>query len=224
MDRMNKLQERLVSSKSDYVQAALRLAEGQGNKNHFFKQYEECFGDFDDETPYGDFRQKKYESFVTLQMEKVLKTTYFFYPFKGETQLQTPYNEISSELFTPLIEFLFCNAGLGNRGPTKEGFENKECIYCAVLGNYGVRMSEHHILLECERFEPIRQRFTLSNYIQNVLQEYNNKNQQYVAFWGKYSELTVTELEYRISFAIAMRSAYLKDVVKTTEFIRHNHN
>ena len=81
MDRTIKLHERLVSSNSDYVQAALRLAEGQGNKNHFFKQYEECFGDLDDET-------RPIRKDGIQQMGKVLNNNIFLLSFQRRNTTQ----------------------------------------------------------------------------------------------------------------------------------------
>ena len=62
------------------------------------------------------------------------------------------------------------NLKLGNRMPSKEGKQWKVCPFCEPLG-ITARLSEAHVILQCEATKQMRDRLRISSYIQERRQQ-----------------------------------------------------
>ena len=151
MRRIHGMLNRLVSSRSELVQLAVAVAEVQGNKSQLFRDYGKVFGGADEDFDLKEVVKQEIILVVNAELRDVLKTTSFFFPFLGEGSLRYPWNSMSQELSKVMYEFLFCNAGLGNRAPVPNVPRVYECVSCSMIGLNGRRMNESHLLLDCPR-------------------------------------------------------------------------
>ena len=142
----------------------------------------------------------------------VRKTSFLFMP-QGSLRLdEPPYSEMDAELVGELNKFLFLNAGLRNRCPTKKGIKFKICVSCALRG-ITARMNEVHLLLVCPQYAATREHLGLVEVVRDVVQTHGEGEEGYAAYWGKGNSLNVDQLKWRLQCAIYMRDIYLEDII-----------
>ena len=161
---------------------------------------------------YTEHRRIVSEEYVRDKLHLVRKTTFLFIP-NGTLQLdEPPYVQMDPELVGDLHKFLFMNAGLGNRCPTKTGIKFKICVACALKG-HNVRMCEIHLILGCPRYDTARQHLQLTDVIEEIVRHHGVGEEGYGAYWGKGLGLPVDQLRWRLQCAIYLRDHYLEDIM-----------
>ena len=130
LDRVYGLATRLQDSDSSLVHEALQVMEGQGASSMFFKQAEELITGLESWEDYLAYREDRLNNYVDRELQAVKKTTFMFIPQGSLSLEEPPYSLIPEDLVGEMNKFLFMNAGLGNRCPTKEGIKFKTCALC----------------------------------------------------------------------------------------------
>ena len=212
MDRVYGQAVRMLESESGLVQEALQVMEGQGGASLVYRQVEELLPYLDSEPAYRQYREDMIKLYVEDELYAVRKTTFLFRPMESLNLKERPYVEIAEELKGEMHKFLFLNAGLGNRCPTKDKVKFKVCVACALAGIHE-RINEIHLLLVCPRYKATRMELGLQGVVEEVVQQYGGGEDGYGVFWGKGYNLHVEQLEWRLQCAIKLREVYLEDVV-----------
>ena len=212
MDRMYGLVSRLQESASGLVQEVMQVAEEQGIDNLFFRKFAELNADLADWEGYVTYRQQLCDQYVEEKLMLVQKTTFMFMP-SGSLQLgEPPYSLMEAELVGDMNRFMFLNAGLGNRSPTKTGVKFKVCVACALQG-LRVSMNEIHLILGCPRYELAREHLGIMQEVRRIVGQYGEGEEGYGIYWGKGQGLRVEDLTWRLQCAMYLRDYYLQDVL-----------
>ena len=212
MDRVYGLAVRMLNSESHLVQEALQVMEGQGEANLFFKQVEELLPLLDSEATYQAYRERQLSLYVSQELFNVRKTTFLFSPQGSLSLEQPPYSLLPAEYTGDLNKFLFMNAGLGNRHPTKEGIKFRVCVPCALVGS-AFSMDEVHLVLVCPRYTGTRRELGIEDLVNDIVQQHGGGEDGYAVYWGKGKDLHVDHLQWRVECALKLREIYLTDIV-----------
>ena len=150
--------------------------------------------------------------YIDAELTAVRKTTFMFMPQGSLVLDEPPYSQMDAELVGELNKFLFLNAGLGNRCPTKTGIKFKTCVPCALKG-ITTRLNEIHLLLVCPRYDITRELLGLVDVVRDTVQSHGEGAEGYAAYWGKGYSLDVSQLRWRLQCAVYLRDIYLEDIV-----------
>ena len=191
---------RLIKSDSEMVGQALNVAQEQGERNLFYRQYDDIIWGVTDETPFTDYRQRLLTEYLEGELRRVRKTSFMFLPLGSFALDSEVANLLKAEEYTDYCRFVFCNSGLGNRAPSSLHFQNSECLVCAATSVIA-KLNEQHILLVCPRYDPVRARLGMNDTIEEVIAASVSIDGAYSRFWGKYSCLSLIELRRRLQFA-----------------------
>ena len=110
---------------------------------------------------------------------------------------ENPYSLMPEEMKGELNKFLFKNAGLGNRCPTKDRVRFKVCVACALPGVHE-RMNELHLLLVCPRYKETGKELELEGVVDGIVQQYGGGKDGYGVFRSKGFNLFVSQFEWRL--------------------------
>ena len=161
---------------------------------------------------WGPKLERARERWVEGEGGRVQVSMFLFPPGQGAGWVK----RVGGELGRVYHEFLVCHAGLGNRGPLKNGAEFKDCPLCEEQG-YGERpINEMHVILTCPALKEERKWAGVDKRVEWAMSQPGGSRDRYAWFWGKEGRLEYRRLLELCRGVARLRELYWEKVLEGT--------